>query len=208
MLGVRQNEIVALCREDISALEAWVIVAPRLLTYNTLLLPISVASSPEPLLQKGRRSLLREGRIAVDTAWEFRARAPDGKTQITFWLAGNGALAWKRQRITVFELDANGERIPTRAMPNDWLDSPEVWNIARGQSAFRAAPQQDLSSVSLQLLEYFQKRRWCWVTRCFFGDGRRGAEVEIVLDAISGEVLLDKITRYSDGMPISTSIPG
>lgn len=207
IFGAPPTEYVSLSRTNPSARDAWAVVAARLAATDSSLLLVGVANGGGPLRPKpgARPSLLRDGRIAEDTAWQFRARTPDDHRQVTFWLSGKGALARRKQRITVFALDENGQRIRPRVIPDAWLDSPEIWNIVRDQPSFRPGRLPDLSSISLQIAEWFQSRRWCWIARCSFGDARGGAQVLIVLDAISGVVLNEELTRYANGVPVSKS---
>src|SRR5690242_1948259 len=108
LLGLRHTEHIALPRTDPSAREGWSVVAPRLAAINSSLLLISIVNTRGPIQRDVRPSLLRDGRTARDTAWGFRARTPDGSRQVTFWLYGDGALAWEKRRITIFALDENG----------------------------------------------------------------------------------------------------
>jgi hypothetical protein len=202
----KSTEQVSLSHADLSAREAWAVVAPRLSAIDNSLLLISVANRSWPL--RPGALTLRNGRIADNAAWMFNARTPDGKRQVTFFLSGSGMLAREKSRITVFELDTNGERILPRAVPADWLDSPEAWKIVQGQPSFRPGFLPDLVGTQLTLTQWFRNRRWCWVVYCSFGDPSGWVRVLIVIDAISGAVLEEEITRYgADGMAFSKSAP-
>ncbi|MCC7047910.1 MAG: hypothetical protein IT562_14450 [Alphaproteobacteria bacterium] len=206
ILGLRRTEYVALERTDLSAREAWVVVAPRFAAASGALRLDSVASKPALGAPRNARSyLLKDGRIGPDTAWMFHARMPDGTRQVWASLSGRGVLTLEWERINIFEVDENGERVNPRAMPESWLDSVEIWDIARRQPSYQPALYPEVASVSLKLTEW--SRHGCWVTRCYFGDARHGVDVWIVIDALSGAVRTEKVTRYSDGLPVSTSAP-
>jgi hypothetical protein len=205
--GLRHTEYIALSRADLSAREAWAVVAPRLAACDPSLLLASVANGWGPIRQGIQPLLIHEGRITPGTAWRFNARTPDGKRQVTFCLCGDSALIRESQRITVFELDENGEQVRPRAAPRDWLDSPEIWNMVCEQPSFRPGLNPELSGVTLMLCEWFQTRHWCWVANCWFGKARDGVNVVVVLDAISGCALREEVTRYSAGWPVSKSAP-
>lgn len=203
----RRVEHAALPRPDVSAREAWSIVAPRCAAGDTLL-PVGIASTMQPGRQQiGRASLLRDGRITHDTAWRFCFRPPDGTRQLNVWLSGGGELTFEKQRIKVFRLDANGERMRPKALQENWLDSPEVWKIAQSRPSLQPDHYPPLSGVSLQLVEWFENRRWCWAAwhRFLVEGSRDGATALIVIDAVSGDVLQEEVTRYSGGMPVSRS---
>src|SRR5579862_5385529 len=120
---------------------------------------------------------------------------------------GQGELTFESHRIKTFQIDSNGRRIMPRAVPENWLDSPEVWAITQSRPALEPNRYPPLSWVSLTLAEWFSNRRWCWATQhrfCIEGTND-GAMVWVVLDAVSGELLHENVTRYSKGSPISTT---
>jgi hypothetical protein len=208
LFGAPYIERIPLHRSDLSARDAWEIVAPHVHAADASLLLVGVINSLGPLrpTEGIRPSMLQNGRIADDTAWEFLVRSPDGDRQIRFTLSGDGTLQRRKQRITVFAVDDDGDRIRPRAISGGWVDSPEISNIVRGTAPFQSGlSRHDLSSISLEMGEWFPRRQSCWIARCRFGDARRGARTLTVLDAISGAVLSEELTRYADGVPISTS---